>query len=106
MTIKMVEDPELMNGQEDDPDMYYISQGDSHIDVANWIYEFISLSLPMQKTCEFETMDGPYCNGAALELLKKMEPEENKIKETRSGKDWRSLKTWNESLAGSQRTDF
>jgi uncharacterized metal-binding protein YceD (DUF177 family) len=81
ITVKMVEDPELMNGQEDDPDMYYIAQGDSHIDVANWIYEFINLSLPMQKTCQYEKMDGPFCNVAALDLLKKMEPEENIVKE-------------------------
>ena len=81
ITVKMVEEPELMNGQEDDPDVYYIGQGESHIDVANWIYEFINLSLPMQKTCEFEKMDGPYCNVAALDLLKKMEPEENIVKE-------------------------
>jgi uncharacterized metal-binding protein YceD (DUF177 family) len=81
ITVKMVENPELMNGQEDDPDMYYIAQGENHIDVANWIYEFINLSLPMQKTCAYEAMDGPYCNVAALEILKKLEPEENKRKE-------------------------
>lgn len=75
VTVKVVEDPELMNEQEDDPDMYYISQGESHLDVANWIYEFINLSIPMQKACSFEKMDGPYCNKAALDLLKKMEPE-------------------------------
>ena len=51
-----------MNEQEDDPDVYYISRGESHIDVANWIYEFINLSIPMQKTCSFEKMDGPHCN--------------------------------------------
>ena len=81
ITVKMVEDPELMNSQEDDPDMYYIAQGDSHIDLANWIYEFINLSLPMQKTCQYEKMDGPFCNVAALDLLKKLEPEENIVKE-------------------------
>ena len=81
ITVKMVEEPELMNDQEEDPDMYYIGQGESHLDVANWIYEFINLSIPMQKTCEFEKMDGPHCNPAALDLLKKLEPEENKAKE-------------------------
>ncbi|HEV7780627.1 MAG TPA: DUF177 domain-containing protein [Chitinophagaceae bacterium] len=81
LTVKMGEEPELMNEQEDDPDMYYIAQGDSHIDVANWIYEFINLSIPMQKACKFEKMDGPHCNPAALDLLKKLEPEENKAKE-------------------------
>lgn len=81
ITVKMVEDPVVMNEQEDDPDMYYISQSDSHVDVANWIYEFINLSIPFQKVCEFEKMDGPNCNPTVLDLLKKLEPEENKVKE-------------------------
>ena len=81
ITVKMVEEPELMNGQEDDPDVYYISRNESHIDVANWIYEFINLSLPMQKTCGYEKMDGPYCNAAARDLLKKLVAEENERKE-------------------------
>ena len=75
ITVKMAEDPEQMNEEEDDPDMYYIAQGDSHIDVSNWIYEFINLSIPMQKACDFEKMDGPYCNPNARDVLKKMEPE-------------------------------
>lgn len=76
--IKLTEDPEQMNGQEDDPDVYYISRGESHIDVANWIYEFINLSIPMQKVCDFEKMDGPHCNTAALDVLKKMEEDNGK----------------------------
>jgi uncharacterized metal-binding protein YceD (DUF177 family) len=75
--IKMTDDPDLMNEQEEDPDVYYISRGESHIDVKDWIYEFINLSIPMQKTCEYESMDGPYCNPAARELLKNMRPDES-----------------------------
>jgi uncharacterized metal-binding protein YceD (DUF177 family) len=77
ITVKMVEDPEQANELEDDPDMYYISNGESHIDMANWIYEFINLSIPMHKTCNYEKMDGPHCNPEALNALKKMEPDEN-----------------------------
>lgn len=76
MTVKMVEEPEVMNEQEEDPDVHYISRGESHIDVASWIYEFINLSIPMQKSCSFEKMDGPFCNPSAMDVLKKMEPEE------------------------------
>ncbi len=72
VTVKMVENPDEMNEQEEDPDVYYISKGESHLDVKAWIYEFINLSIPMQKTCEYENMDGPYCNPAARELLTKM----------------------------------
>lgn len=88
ITVKLVEEPELMNAQEDDPDMYYIAQGESHFDVANWIYEFINLSLPMQKACDFDKMDGPHCNASAMEVLKKMEPEK---KESKENPIWKGL---------------
>lgn len=78
ITVKIAEEPDLMNEQEEDPDVYYIGRGESHVDVAAWIYEFINLSIPMQKVCSFEKMDGPYCNADALDVLKKMEPEEEK----------------------------
>lgn len=81
VTVKMVEDPELMNDQEEDPDVYYISRGESHIDVANWIYEFINLSIPMQKTCQYEKMDGPHCNPKVLDMLKKLETKEPEKKD-------------------------
>lgn len=78
MTVKMSDDPELMNEQEEDPDVTYISKGESHIDVKDWIYEYVSLSVPMQKTCEYEQMDGPNCNPAAKELLTQMRAEAEK----------------------------
>jgi uncharacterized metal-binding protein YceD (DUF177 family) len=88
ITVKMVEEPEAMNEQEEDPDVYYISKTESHLDVKAWIYEFINLSIPMQKTCEYENMDGPYCNQAAKTLLNGMksggENKENPI--------WKDLK--------------
>lgn len=77
ITVKMTEEPEVMNEQEEDPDVYYISRGESHLDVKNWIYEFVNLSIPMQKTCGYENMDGPHCNPAARELLNNMRPEGN-----------------------------
>jgi uncharacterized metal-binding protein YceD (DUF177 family) len=69
ITVKMTETPEEMNEQEEDPDVYYISRTESHIDISTWIYEFINLSLPMQKNCGYEDMNGPYCNPQAREWL-------------------------------------
>lgn len=77
MTVKMVDDPETMNDSEEDPDVYYIAKGESHLDVKTWIFEFINLSIPMQKTCSFENMDGPHCNPAARALLSNMRAGEN-----------------------------
>jgi uncharacterized metal-binding protein YceD (DUF177 family) len=75
IVVKLVENPDEMNSQEEDPDVYYISRGESHLHVADWIYEFIVLSLPMQKMCE-ESVVGqqPFCNQEGLEILKKLEP--------------------------------
>ena len=72
VTVKAVENPEEMNDTEEDPDVFYISRGESHLQVAPMIFEFINLSVPTQKECEYENMDGPYCNPAAKEALQKM----------------------------------
>src|SRR5262249_35622765 len=42
--VKLVDDPETMNNEEEDPDVYYISRTESHLHLADWIYEFINLS--------------------------------------------------------------
>jgi len=75
LLVKMVEEPEVMNEQEEDPDVYYISRTESHIYVADWIYEFINLSIPMQKMCSEDEMGGPQCNIEVLEKLRKMEED-------------------------------
>jgi uncharacterized metal-binding protein YceD (DUF177 family) len=84
----MVDNPDEMNEQEEDPDVHYIGRGESHLDVKGWLYEFINLSLPMQRTCEYENMDGPHCNPEARDLLNNLktsgEETENPI--------WKDLK--------------
>lgn len=75
IVVKMVEEPEVMNAQEEDPDVYYISRTESHLSVEDWIYEFINLSIPMQKMCSEAEMGGPQCNNEVLEKLRTMEEE-------------------------------
>jgi len=72
IVVKLVDDPDVMNEQEEDPDVYYISRGESHLRVTDWIYEFINLSIPMQKMCPEEKIGSDYCNKEALEMLKKI----------------------------------
>jgi uncharacterized metal-binding protein YceD (DUF177 family) len=78
IVVKMVEDPEQMNEQEEDPDVYYISRGESHINVSDWIYEFINLSIPMQRMCKQEDIGGPHCNKEVLAMLNKLDAQNNK----------------------------
>lgn len=72
MVVKQVENPDEMNENEEDPDVFYISRTESHIYIADWIYEFVSLSIPLQRMCSEEDMGGPLCNKEILAMLKKM----------------------------------
>jgi len=72
MVIKQVENPEEMNESEEDPDIFYISRTESHLHIADWIYEFVSLSIPYQRRCDEKEIGGPQCNKEILAMLKKM----------------------------------
>ena len=73
MVVKLVENPDEMNATEEDPDIYYLSRTESHLRIADWIFEFVTLSIPMQRSCKEEEIAGPQCNKEVLEMLKKME---------------------------------
>ena len=77
MLVKLVDNPEEMNEQEDDPDVFYISKTESHLYLNDWIYEFVSLSIPNQKMCKEEDFGGPTCNLEVLEKLKKLNAAED-----------------------------
>jgi uncharacterized metal-binding protein YceD (DUF177 family) len=76
--VKMTDEPDVMNEQEEDPDVYYISRGESHLHVADWLFEFVNLTIPFQKMCNEEEMGGSQCNNEVLEKLRKMEEEVRK----------------------------
>lgn len=75
LMVKMVDNPDEMNDQEEDPDVHYISKGESHLHIADWIYEFINLSIPMQRMCGPEEIGGTGCNKEVLAMLAKMGSE-------------------------------
>ena len=76
--VKLVDNPEEMNEQEEDPDVIYISRGESHLYLADWIYEFINLSIPLQKMCPPDEMGGSQCNKEVLAKLSRIENIDNK----------------------------
>jgi uncharacterized metal-binding protein YceD (DUF177 family) len=73
--VKMTDQAEQMNEEEEDPDVYYIPRTESHLNVKNWIFEFINLSIPMQKMCKESEIGGSYCNKEVLARLAKMNPQ-------------------------------
>jgi uncharacterized metal-binding protein YceD (DUF177 family) len=75
--VKLVDNPDEMNEQEEDPDVVYIPRAESHLDLSNWLYEFVLLSIPMQRMCSEKEMGGPQCNKEVLQKLKEMESRTN-----------------------------
>lgn len=92
MLVKLVENPDELNEQEENPDVHYISRTESHIDVGNWIYEFVLLSFPMQKMCSEEKMGGPQCNNEVLEKLREMEVKDQEANANQLWKDLEQFK--------------
>lgn len=72
MIIKLVDNPDVMNEEEEDPDIFYISRTASHIHLAKWLYEFVFLSIPNQRMCTEEEIGGPQCNKEVLAMLQEM----------------------------------
>lgn len=86
--VKLVDNPDEMNAQEEDPDVHYISRGESHLHLADWIYEFINLSIPLQKMCAPDEVGGPQCNKEVLAKLEKIEIDKaNDLKRLWKGLD-------------------
>jgi DUF177 domain-containing protein len=79
VVVKLSDNPEEMNEQEEDPDVYYINRNESHLPLADWIYEFINLSIPMQKMCPPDEVGGPQCNKEVLARLAKIEVKKDEV---------------------------
>ena len=95
LIIKLVEDPDTMNSQEEDPDIYYIDRNESHISIAAWIYEFITLSFPLQHICPENEKGESTCNQAALAELQKLM---SAPLETRNENLWKGLDQFKQGL--------
>lgn len=72
---------------EDEADVAFIPRSETVLDVSPWIYEFITLSMPMQHIHPDKADGQPGCNEEALKLLDKMKGEEQSRKSLWSGLD-------------------
>jgi uncharacterized metal-binding protein YceD (DUF177 family) len=95
LIIKLVDEPDTMNSQEEDPDIYYIDRNESHISVAAWIYEFVTLSFPLQHICPENEKGESTCDQKALAELKKLM---SAPLETRNENLWKGLDKFKDGL--------
>jgi uncharacterized metal-binding protein YceD (DUF177 family) len=76
---------------EDDDEIIYISRSESTINVMQYIYEFISLSIPMIRNCDFLEEKYKNCN---QEILKKLNNNTIEPSDTTDAR-WEKLKNIN-----------
>lgn len=62
---------------DDDADVVFIPRNETVIDISGWLYEFVMLSIPLQRVHPNKADGEPGCNPEALKLLNKLsEPGE------------------------------
>ncbi|ACU63702.1 YceD family protein [Chitinophaga pinensis] len=74
--VKLVNNPDELN-EEDDTDVSFISLTESHLNVADWIYEFINLSIPMQRIHPADSKGQSGCDPKILDMLDQMNRQAN-----------------------------
>lgn len=70
LIVKLSHDAGSSNSSdEDDADVVFINRNDTVIDISEWIYEFIQLSLPIQRLHPNDEQGNSSCNAQALKVL-------------------------------------
>lgn len=67
--IKLVNEDDVEDKNDEDPDITYISRSDSLLDVSTMVYEDIILSFPIQKVHKPMEEGGKGCNEETLKIL-------------------------------------
>jgi uncharacterized metal-binding protein YceD (DUF177 family) len=73
----------------EDADVVFIPRSETVIDVGKWIYEFIVLSIPIQRIHPNDAEGRPGCNEAALKLLGDLTEQ----KEEKKNDIWKGLES-------------
>lgn len=86
LVVKRVYDPAEMEDDED-PNVAYISQHESLLNVAKWVYEFALLSIPLQRLHPNDEKGKSTCNPVILKKLDEMKKRE----QTKGNPIWKGL---------------
>jgi uncharacterized metal-binding protein YceD (DUF177 family) len=77
LMVKLIGDTGDDEEGEEEADIAFIPRSETVLDISSWIYEFVMLSVPLQKLHRNNPDGTPGCNPEALKLLNQLsEPEE------------------------------
>ena len=94
MVVKLTEEPQNANEEEEDADVFYIAKSESHIEVSDWLYEFVMLSIPTQNICSNDTAGKTLCNEDVLNRLNSMQVS---IEEKKENSIWKGLEKFKDN---------
>jgi uncharacterized metal-binding protein YceD (DUF177 family) len=77
LLIKLTGDEEDDRETDDEADVAFLSRHETVIDISSWIYEFVMLSLPLQRVHPLNADGEPGCNPEALRLLSQLSAKED-----------------------------
>lgn len=73
--------------EEEEADIVFVPRSETILDVSDWVYEFIMLSMPLQHIHPDKEDGTPGCNPEALKLLDKMSGSDETKRNLWSGLD-------------------
>jgi Predicted metal-binding, possibly nucleic acid-binding protein len=85
LVVKQVDDELVESKNETDAEVAYIARSQSTLDVSGWIYEFIILSIPMQRLHPDDENGNSTCNPDTIKYL-------NQQNQSSSNALWSQLK--------------
>jgi len=72
---------------DDEDDVVFIPRSETVIDISNWLYEYVILSVPLQHIHPDKPDGKPGCNPQALKLLNELSEHEGAVKNPIKGLD-------------------
>lgn len=80
LVVKLTSDEAAETTKEEEDDVVFIPRSETVLDVSEWIYEFILLSIPIQRIHPPKADGSEGCNAEALKILKQMSEDEHEEK--------------------------
>lgn len=80
LLVKLTGETDEDGEQDEEADVVFIPRHETVIDISSWLYEFLMLSMPLQKVHPDGANGTPGCNPKALELLNQLAASEEPLK--------------------------
>jgi uncharacterized protein len=92
LIVKYSEEP-----QDDEDEIIYIHPETPELNIAQFVYEYINLAVPLKKAYDCENDENPPCDFKTLAYLEKNIGEASVENEPENGSAWDALKDWNQN---------